>query len=112
MATLQEKFNLWRDGQPGGSTGGKSLHQRTQAAMQKGGAAVLTESDATPNHADRLLWAQRALNAPDVFVAQFWSVISQNDIIAGSYASDPTGASVTDGDIEFTVNSAIDGIAG
>ena len=113
MATLIAKYNLWKAGQDDGENYGKALHRRTQVAIQKAASSILAESGGTANHANRLAWAQASLYNPPSKAVQMWSVVSQNDVIAQAYADNPatTGTTVADGDIEFVVNAAIDGVA-
>lgn len=104
MATLQDSYNLWHRSRDGGSDGAKSVKYRTQAATQAASVAVLSES---PTTADRQAWARTVINSPVSASEPIWTAVTANATIVDKYAADETGATITDGDIQFVVNSVV-----
>lgn len=108
MATLLEQFTLWADGPSGQSDAARELYRRVIAAVQAAAVAILAESEATENHEARLAWAQEALRNYASVIGPIWAGVTANETIADKHVAEEE---ITDGDIEFTVNSLITGIA-
>lgn len=83
-----------------------NLKKRVVAAVAKAAMDVIYEDPGTANHANRLIWANNAMqNTASSAEKMMWG-IAQNATIS----ADPDNA--TDNDIQFVVNSLIDAIAG
>lgn len=86
----------------------QDLKKQLAAAIAIAAVQVLSEATSTTNHANRILWAKRAIataNAPhDMALQMIWGVMAnvaiQNEITASG--------TVPDGDMQFTVNSLVD----
>lgn len=87
MGTLQELYSC--PAYPG-------LKERVAAACWREAKAIFNESDATPNHAERIQWSIRVLRAADseaeVFAEMLRAVVTVRD-----------SADITDTEIESTV---------
>lgn len=94
MATLLERYDL--------QYGHTLLRQRTQVAIESAAADVINEDASTANHANRMTWANTALNNPAKMMDLEMSLVVQNATISGS------GDEASDGDIQFVVNGLID----
>jgi hypothetical protein len=97
MATLIERYDL--------QYGHTLLRQRVQVAIESAAYDVINEDPATANHANRIIWANTALNNPERLTAIEMSLVVQNPAIAAA------GDNATDGDIQFVVNGLVDPIA-
>ena len=82
--------------------------QRVEIAVVTAAIAVLAEAENTPDHSFRRTYAARVLASPAIEAAVMAVGISTNSTIA---AAAPTGASATDNDIQFTVNSMFNAYA-
>lgn len=85
-----------------------SLQHQTEVAVITAAGQIKNEDPGAPDHANRLLWADWAIcNSALAYVAFMWPVSTNPSIIA-SVTTDPTGAGVPDGDVQFVVNSNIE----
>lgn len=97
--TLATRYALVKDG---------AFTNKLQMAIWIAAAAVKSEPAGTPNHANRLIWAKKAVKKdsdPDEMRTVAINA-SANDAIGAA------GAQATDADIQFVVNSLIDDLAG
>jgi hypothetical protein len=78
------------------------FQQRTQVAIEHAAYDVINEDVATPNHANRLIWAQTTLNNPRRMMELEMALVVQNSTIQAG------GNNSTDNDIQFVVNALID----
>lgn len=101
MATYEELYSLHSDNDP--------LIQKIAVANWIAADAIRVESAATPNHANRLLWAKDMLNTPGLAPAQQMlnAVLAQNKSLTVAQIN---GAS--DADIQTAVDAAVDLVAG
>jgi len=76
--------------------------QKVEIALVAAAIAVMTEAENTVNHSVRQSYAARVLANPPGEAALMARGVSTNATIA---ATAPTGASATDNDIQFTVDS-------
>jgi len=78
------------------------MKSRVAVAVAKAATDILNEAPATPNHTERVAWANVALvGAEDVAEQMLWSIVQNATIQAA-------GLDSTDNDIQFVVNSFID----
>lgn len=95
MATFAELDVASRDG---------VLFTKVKVASFIAANVVATESGATANHANRLLWAKQVYASPESEARRMvWAVLAAN---AGATAAQI--AAVTDAQVQTAVNAAID----
>src|ERR1700752_690288 len=85
-----------------------SVLEKIEVAVVTAAANIETEDPATPDHTNRIAyanWAQQ--NSSTAWVAYRWYVATNPAIIA-SYQSDRSGQSVLDSDVQFVVNSNLE----
>jgi len=98
MATYTELFNIRSN---------DSLMNKIAVACAIQADVIRTESGATPNHANRLLWAKEALENPVAKAHEMiWSLLAQNQ---GATVAQITNA--TDSAILINVAAAVDTFA-
>ena len=97
MATLLERYDL--------QYAHTLLRQRTQVAIQTAAYDVINEAADTANHANRMEWANWAINDSLWMMNVEMSLLVQNATIAAA------GDNATDDDIQFVVNGLIDPVA-
>ena len=80
---------------------------RVMMIMFKVGQDVASEDPATPNHAERMGYAELVMRGEEKPKLVATHVISSNQTIAQAIESDPDklGSNVPDGDIEFALSS-------
>lgn len=76
---------------------------RCQVCVVKIAIAISTEGDETPDHAQRLSWAQRVVDNPPHWARSSALCVVTNPVIA---------ADSSDDDIEFTMTSMIGAMSG
>jgi hypothetical protein len=85
-----------------------SVLQQIEVAVVTAAGNIETEDPSTPDHANRIAyanWAQQ--NSSVAWVAYRWYVATNPAIIA-SYQADPSGSTIKDSDIQFVVNSNLE----
>lgn len=81
-----------------------TLNNKIKVACFIAAETVRTESGATANHANRLLWAKRVFENPDTEARRMvWAVLAQN---SAATLAQITGA--LDPTVQTAVNAAID----
>ena len=86
------------------------LSQKTEIAVVTAAGQIQNEDPATPDHANRIAWANWAIpNSATAWQSFAWPV-STNPAIVASVTTDPSGNSVQDSDVQFVVNSALDNV--
>jgi hypothetical protein len=84
-----------------------SLQQQIEVAGVKCCEDIKNEDPATPEHENRVGWANwYSKNSQIGWVSFAWPT-SMNPTIQAAIQADPTGATVTDSDVQFVVNSAL-----
>jgi hypothetical protein len=103
MATLLQVYNLIHDGEF------QALRNRVRAAVLVAARAVILEDPATVNHADRLVWAQAA-------VQNAAALAEKAETLFVGVASDATiqaaGNAATDAQVQAAVNALVNYYAG
>lgn len=101
MATYAELLTIAR------TDIGASLRDKIQVAVIVACDIIRLEAPATPNHANRLIWTQNALQNPAHEAERLlWAVLAQNRAFT---LAQITGAN--DAAVQTAVNAAIDLIA-
>ncbi len=78
---------------------------RIQFALWRAANRVRVESAATPNHAERLVWAKRELQGPSPqFTATMNLVLTTGSVFN-------TGAAVTDDQLQSVIDGLVDQLA-
>ena len=84
------------------------LSQQTEVAVVIAAGQITNEDPGTPDHANRLAWANWATpNSSVAWVSFAWPVAS-NPAIVAAVTVDPSGQSVKDSDVQFVVNSNLE----
>lgn len=95
MATYAELIQASQD---------SGLRDKIKSAIGVAAETIRTESGATGNHANRLIWAKQAFNSPASKVDEMtWCAVIQN---RAATLAQITGAS--DASIQTAVNAAVD----
>jgi len=78
---------------------------RVTAAIAKAANDILNEDPSTTNHTERVVWAKASMKDAESTAEQMlWSIVQNGTIQTNGLAS-------TDNDIQFVVNSNINGFA-
>jgi hypothetical protein len=84
-----------------------SVQQQIEVAVIHAAADIQNEDPATPDHANRLAWANWAnKNSSVAWIAFAWPV-AMNPTIQAAVQADPSGQTVQDSDVQFVVTSAL-----
>src|SRR5258708_7997141 len=83
------------------------LNQQIEVAMVHAANDILNEDAGTPDHANRLAWADWAIPNSSVAYYPFAWPVCNNPTILTAYKEDPSGAAIQDGDIQFIVNGLV-----
>jgi hypothetical protein len=84
-----------------------TLQEQTEVAAVHAANDIVNEDPATPDHENRLTWANYCLKSSSVAWIAFSWPVALNPSIQASVEADPTGATVRDEDVQFVVNSAL-----
>ena len=84
---------------------------RIKHFMEKAAIAVMAEAIATPGHTERLAYAATVLDGTAQVIEYTVAVLTNSTVLA-AVGTDGDTASVTDADLEFTVNSMFSAFAG
>jgi hypothetical protein len=87
-----------------------SLNQQVEVAMIHVCSDIKNEDPATPDHANRLAWANWANKNSQVAYEPFRWPVAMNPTIQAAIIADPSGATVSDNDVQYVVNSNLDGV--
>jgi hypothetical protein len=95
MATYTELYQrMFADG---------SLHQKVTAAVSISANTIMNESGGTANHANRLIWAAKALNDPRIEARRMLPAV----LAANAGASAAQIDSATDATLQTAVDGAV-----
>jgi len=84
-----------------------SVQQQTEVGVIHATSDIQNENAATPDHVNRLAWANWANKNSSVAFEPFRWPVALNSTIQASVAADPSGASVADNDVQFVVNATL-----
>jgi hypothetical protein len=87
-----------------------SISQQIEVAVMHAAVDIQNEAVGTPDHANRIRWADWANANSQVAMAPFAWPVAMNPAIVTSITNDPTGASVLDSDVQFIINSLLDSV--
>jgi hypothetical protein len=85
-----------------------SIQQQIEVAVVHVCGDIQNEDAGASNHTNRLAWATWANTNSSAASIPFAWPVGLNPAIQASIATDPTGASIPDGDVQFVVNSNVD----
>jgi hypothetical protein len=83
------------------------LSQQTEVAVVTAANNIINEDAGTPDHANRLAWANWAVPNSSVAWQSFAWPVANNPSIVQKVTEDPSGQSVPDSDVQFVVNSIL-----
>ena len=86
--------------------------RRIKFLAMKAAVAVMSEEATTANHAERVVYAKTILDGSYSSTGLALACMVNSTVQAGADASDPPTFGVSDSDLEFTVNSVFDAMAG
>jgi hypothetical protein len=84
------------------------LSQQTEVAVVTAAGQITNEDPATPDHANRLAWANWATVNSSVAWQSFAWPVANNPSIVTAVKADPSGSTVLDSDVQFVVNSNLE----
>lgn len=84
------------------------LRKRSVGGAIKAQADVRNEDPATPNHANRLIWADALVADPKVEGDKLWTIMLQDATVLDAVSN---GTAVTDAQVQAVVNANIDTLA-
>jgi len=84
------------------------LSQQTEVAVVTAAVSIQNEDPATPDHANRLRWANWAIHNSSVAWQPFAWPVANNPSIVEKITADPSGQTVPDSDVQFVVNSYVE----
>jgi hypothetical protein len=82
-----------------------SFQQQIEVAIVTAAQAIVNEATNTADHANRMIWAQWALDNSNGAAISFLWACAMNSTIQQSFTADPTGGSINDGDVQYVINS-------
>lgn len=85
-----------------------SLHQQAEYAVITAADQIKNEDPGVAGHADRAAWANWVMPNSQAGTLPFLWPIAMNPSIQANIASDPSGASVLDSDVQFVVNGNVE----
>lgn len=102
MATYTQIYNFRKEA----TATSQGIKARVTVAVATAAMAVLVESGATANHANRLVWAKASLkDAESEAERMFWGVVGDATFQAGP-------GSITDAQLQSIINGLVDTFAG
>src|SRR6476660_564096 len=84
-----------------------SVQQQIEVAVIHDVEDVQNEDPSTPDHSNRLAWANWANKSSSVAWLPFAWPVAMNPTIQASVQADPSGQSVKDSDVQFVCDSAL-----
>jgi hypothetical protein len=84
-----------------------ALSQKTEVAVVTAAGQIQNEDPATPDHTNRLAWANWAIPNSSVAWQSFAWPVAENPTIVAAVTDDPSGQSVQDSDVQFVINSIL-----
>ena len=81
------------------------LSQQTEVAVVTAAGQIVNEDPSTPDHANRVAWANWATHNSSVAWQSFAWPVANNPSIVAAVTADPSGQSVPDSDVQFVINS-------
>lgn len=85
-----------------------TLQQQAEFAVVTAADQIKNEDPGTPDHANRVAWAAYIDTSSAAGYWAFMWPLAMNPSIQAAVTADPSGASVTDNDVQFVVNSNLD----
>ena len=91
-------------------SGVPSLQEQIEVSIVNATNDIKNEGDAAPNHANRMVWAVWANSNTAAARVPFGWPVAMNPAIQANYATDPSGGSIPDSDVQFVVNANVDAV--
>lgn len=87
-----------------------SLQQQIEVAAVHAAEDIHNEDPVTPDHTNRIRWANWvSKNSSVAWLAFSWPV-ALNPTIAAAVQADPSGQTVNDSDVQFVINSNLNAV--
>jgi|SRR5215469_4671980 len=90
--------------------GTPTFQEQIEVSTINAAADIQNEDASTPDHANRLAWANWANSSSSVAWLPFAWTCAMNPAIQQAFASDPSGQSIKDSDVQFVVNSNLEAV--
>lgn len=87
-----------------------ALSQKTEVAVIHAAEDIHNEDPATPDHANRIRWANWVSKNSSVSWLAFSWPVALNPTIAAAVQADPSGQTVNDSDVQFVINSNLNAV--
>jgi hypothetical protein len=84
-----------------------NVQQQIEVAVIHDVEDINNEDPATPDHANRVAWAQWANRSSSVAWIAFAWPVAMNPTIQSAVQTDPSGQNVQDSDVQFVVTSTL-----
>src|ERR1700757_1134246 len=84
-----------------------SLQQQIEVSVIHDVEDIQNEDPATPDHTNRLAWANWANKSSNIASIAFAWPVAMNPTIQAAVQGDPSGQTVQDSDVQFVVTSAL-----
>lgn len=85
-----------------------SIQQQIEVAAIHAASDIFNEDAGVADHTNRLAWANWVNKSSSVAWVFFAWPVGMNPAIVAHLATDPSGASIPDNDVQFVVNSNVD----
>ena len=92
--------------------GHETFKRRVRYCANKAAVAVMAEAVETAGHADRVVYAKKILDGSANLDIYAHAVVTNSTLTANGDISQVPNMGITDGDLEFTVNSIFNAMAG
>lgn len=89
-----------------------NFQRRVLYCLKKAAVAVMAEDAETGNHAERVVYAKSVLEGTAGAAEAAKAIVTNSTITAGADPTTLPGFDISDGDLEFTVNSMFNAFAG
>jgi len=86
--------------------------RRVEYALKKAAIAVMAEDGGTANHAERVVYATKVIDGEASIAEASKGVVTNATLTSSGDLSASPLFGISDGDLEFTVNSMFDAFAG
>lgn len=88
----------------------RSIQQQIEVAVMTAAQNIVAEDPTTPDHANRIAWANWANESSSVAWIPFGWPVAMNPAIQAAVEADPSGQTVADSDVQFVVNSNVEAV--
>ena len=90
----------------------QTFQRRVEYCMKKAAVAVMAEDAGTTSHAERVVYAKTVLDGTASVAEYAAACVTNSTLTAAGDVDDPPLHGISDNDLEFTVNSMFNAMAG